>query len=208
MDELTKFRITGAVIWLALLILLVPSWYANPVDYEKSQPWLSTNSEVGGAVSDDLLHRKQTHKPEQTSQPKLTPEKAVTSAGSPQQADKKPEPIKELAEQSTITPAELGLTDTTAPDESSQIKEPATGSEDKSPAWLVRVASYNSIQSANRTLGLLEMRYEVTIGDFSTKSQKIYSVRVGPFFSLQEAEEAKQTLDKELVTDSVIVQIR
>lgn len=45
MDELTKYRITGAVIWLALLILLVPSWYANPVDYEKAQPWLYSTSD-------------------------------------------------------------------------------------------------------------------------------------------------------------------
>lgn len=28
-DELTKHRVTGAIIWLSLLIILVPSWYAS-----------------------------------------------------------------------------------------------------------------------------------------------------------------------------------
>ncbi|WFE68063.1 SPOR domain-containing protein [Thiomicrospira sp. R3] len=35
MDELTKHRVTGAIIWLSLLIILVPSWYASPVDFSE-----------------------------------------------------------------------------------------------------------------------------------------------------------------------------
>lgn len=216
MDELTKYRITGAIVWLTLLIMLVPSWYANPVDYEKAQPWLHSNSterlndiaitsnmakQVDGvtSVSSEADHDtdvsqlpdipRDTEKPNRTLEERPAPIEPTT------------QPIEsERLNQESVKPERV--------EEAPETTEPIMASEDKSPAWLVRVASYNSIESANRTLGVLEMRYKVTIGDFSTKTQKIYSVRVGPFYSLAEAEQAKTELDKELVTNSVIVQIR
>lgn len=222
MDELTKFRITGAVIWLALLILLVPSWYANPVDYEKAQPWLYSTAE-------EVVPEKSANKSSETalesvaeasnagSDIKSDPQPVNSKASNQQQTDITPKdstqtaPSTEtsvLAEPKKSPDVSVELDDPMSTEETAEITEPVIPSEDKSPAWLVRVASYSSIESANRTLGVLEMRYKVTIGDFSTKTQKIYSVRVGPFSSFEEAQEAKTVLDKELVTNSVIVQIR
>ncbi|HEY9017464.1 SPOR domain-containing protein [Thiomicrospira sp.] len=228
MDELTKYRITGAVIWLALLIMLVPSWYANPVDYEKAQPWLYSSSDELSPV-DELPPAKEvsqtsvivsdqtteTTKSEpvvtvdtnkDTSNTSAQTQNDISSKEAAQTKQSSDNPEIANAKKSSTTEVELDEPMTTQ--ETAEIKEPVMPSEDKSPAWLVRVASYNSIESANRTLGVLEMRYKVTIGDFSTKNQKIYSVRVGPFLSFQEAQKAKQELDKELVTNSVIVQIR
>lgn len=225
MDELTKFRITGAVIWLALLIILVPSWYANPVDYEKAQPWLYSSSNDVPSVEDEVAAKADSQsglpspsQAEETTEPRPAKEvkpQTDVSTGSSQQSDmisatsSQETPLSQPAVEPKKEPTpSVELDEPMTTEETSEIKEPVPPSEDKSPAWLVRVASYNSIESANRTLGVLEMRYKVTIGDFSTKTQKIYSVRVGPFSSLQEAEEAKAELDKELVTNSVIVQIR
>lgn len=227
MDELTKYRITGAVIWLALLIILVPSWYANPVDYEKAQPWLysssyeSLSTEVTTTVKADKQRDVTASSPAEISEPspdrEKTPQTEVSSPAPSQQAEPALTPstqeaplahTQDLVEPKSEAAPEVTLDEPMLAEETTEIKEPVPPSEDKSPAWLVRVASYSSIESANRTLGVLEMRYKVTIGDFSTKTQKIYSVRVGPFSSLQEAEKAKTELDKELVTNSVIVQIR
>ncbi|WP_029933945.1 SPOR domain-containing protein [Thiomicrospira pelophila] len=227
MDELTKYRITGAVIWLALLILLVPSWYANPVDYEKAQPWLYSTSD-NSIPAEEVMP---VSSPSQSSDPASEYVAETSKTGSDIKSD--PQPVKSNAssqKQTDITPKDsaqttpsietsviaepkkpddsIELDQPMSTEETAEIKEPVIPSEDKSPAWLVRVASYSSIESANRTLGVLEMRYKVTIGDFSTKTQKIYSVRVGPFSSFEEAQEAKTVLDKELVTNSVIVQIR
>jgi len=54
----------------------------------------------------------------------------------------------------------------------------------------------------------LELRYQVTIGDFSSRNQTLYTVRVGPYDSLEKAQRAKAELDQELKVDSVIVKIR
>ena len=221
MDELTKYRITGAVIWLALLIILVPSWYANPVDYEKAQPWLYSSHDDSVSPTakmdnqsnqstsnklDDISVIRSNKKPESEVSPSLG--RDIQTDASPSTAPSKPTQAKQLVESKKQQDNAENSGNSTATGSSQDIKEPIPPSEDKSPAWLVRVASYNSIESANRTLGVLEMRYTVTIGDFSTKTQKIYTVRVGPFASLQEAEDAKTELDKELVTNSAIVQIR
>ena len=29
-----KYRLTGAAVWLLLLVIIVPSWYANPVEFD------------------------------------------------------------------------------------------------------------------------------------------------------------------------------
>ncbi|MGM0541003.1 MAG: SPOR domain-containing protein [Pseudomonadota bacterium] len=34
MDDLSKYRLTGAFLWLLLLVILVPSWYGNPVNFQ------------------------------------------------------------------------------------------------------------------------------------------------------------------------------
>ncbi len=43
MDEVSKHRLTGALIWLTLLVVLVPVWFGEPVhfdpeNYSLSQP--------------------------------------------------------------------------------------------------------------------------------------------------------------------------
>jgi len=34
MDEVSKYRLTGAVIWLMLLVFLVPVWFGEPVHFK------------------------------------------------------------------------------------------------------------------------------------------------------------------------------
>jgi cell division septation protein DedD len=225
-DEVTKYRITGAVIWLALLIIFVPSWYSHPVDYQQQQSW-ATPVEV---LSDEALPEPKESVSEtsdlaqdvkdesglknETKVTPLVPAKPDTSTSQPQVGSPS-KPLKQMDVSGEKTDAkEASSPEVISEPEPAKTTEPPhqvereVVPEEKSPAWLIRVASYSSIKSANRTLGLLELRYQVTIGDFSTENRKIYSVRVGPYYSFEEAQKVKQALDAELNTNSVIVQIR
>ena len=173
MDELTKYRITGAVIWLGLLIIFVPGWYASPVDFSAGKDVFS----VKGLTADEKTIQSQ-----------------AIQALNPTQ-DKKPaqSPVKSETNNVKVAP-------------------PASVTEERqistSGQWLVRVASYGNIQSAHRVVNQLENRYKVTIGDFSNEERRLYSVRVGPFDNLAEAQRAKAELDREFSVDALIVKIR
>ncbi len=54
MDEVSKHRLTGALIWLTLLVVLVPVWFGEPVhfdpeSYSLSQPVVEERPLVGMA---------------------------------------------------------------------------------------------------------------------------------------------------------------
>ncbi|WP_033422860.1 SPOR domain-containing protein [Hydrogenovibrio halophilus] len=38
-QEAFKNRLVGAILWLGLLVLIVPQWYANPVAFDPQAPW-------------------------------------------------------------------------------------------------------------------------------------------------------------------------
>ncbi len=32
--QVSKYRLTGAFVWLGLLVIIVPIWYSNPVNFD------------------------------------------------------------------------------------------------------------------------------------------------------------------------------
>jgi cell division septation protein DedD len=169
MDELTKYRITGALVWLGLLIFIVPNWYSDPVDYVKSQQVFKIETFTQSEGLDKTVKSS-------LSEPVVVPIE-----------DKAPAVTHPVS----LPPLNLEKHQT----------EPIG-------QWLVRLVSYSNIQSANRMVDQLAGRYQATIGDFSTQDRRIYSVRVGPFDSLAQAQQAKNTLDAEFNIDAVVVRVR
>ncbi|WP_044407449.1 SPOR domain-containing protein [Thiomicrospira microaerophila] len=55
MDELTKYRMTGAIVWLGLLVIIVPSWYGSPVDYVQKQNLFTIESVAQSANLPDAF---------------------------------------------------------------------------------------------------------------------------------------------------------
>jgi cell division septation protein DedD len=176
MDELTKYRLTGAIVWLGMLILIVPSWYGDPVDYVKDQSLFSIES-VTGTVPVDSMPVKPAV--QNTHRPSLD--------------------VPNLPSVSSAATVSLSV-----PDKSVESVEPI----EPIGQWVVRLASYSNIQSANRMVDQLGSRYQATIGDFSTSDRRIYSVRIGPFDRLNTALEAKKELDAEFNIDALVVKIR
>lgn len=206
MDEITKYRVVGAAIWLLLLIIIVPAWYNNPVEDWHNQVW-----QTPVTFSDELemlepappaLEKPPVKPVEQAAQVAKPPAPAkpvVQKTEQPAQ-EQQPAPKPESKPEAKSVPKPEPKP---AP-EQKPVAKPAS----KQEAWQVRVATYSSIKTANNTLGMLEQRYEVTIGDFSNGDKQMFTVRVGPYATEAEAQKVKQDLDKELNTNSVIVKIR
>ncbi len=144
MDEVSKYRLTGAIIWLLLLVIFVPIWFGEPVDF----------------------------KPEESA------------------------PAQKVVERPLIKP------ETTA-----ALKQSDAQVESKKMVnrWIVRVAAYKEIKTANDMLGRLDGQYDVAIKTFEKTG--MHSVRVGPYFSRAKAEQTKQEIDKRLYTQSEVVQL-
>lgn len=66
MDEVSKYRFTGVIIWLVLLVVLVPIWFGEPVNFKPEGYSLSQGSTVRPLVKDAYIS------PEEASQPKIT----------------------------------------------------------------------------------------------------------------------------------------
>lgn len=144
MDEVSKYRLTGAIIWLLLLVIFVPIWFGEPVDFK--------------------------------------PEGSV--------------PVQQVVERPLIKPeTTVALKQSDAQVESKKVVN----------RWIVRVAAYKEIKTANDILGRLDGQYDVAIKTF--EKMGMHSVRVGPYFSRAKAEQAKQEIDKRLYTQSEVVQL-
>ncbi len=205
MDELTKYRVTGAIFWLALLILLVPSWYSDPVVYDQPHSFEQSKVEDTGHSSSTPVQAPKPEVPVALPQVKISKQDQAIKLEESKLPEPKPVQVEKKAEIETAVDAE--------PSKVTDVVKQSKPSADKTDnlnqaAWLVRVASFNSIEAANKLLATLEMRYQVTIGDFSSADRKVYSVRVGPYYRFDEALQAKQALDEELSTDAVVVKIR
>ncbi len=161
MDEVSKYRLTGAIIWLVLLVVLVPVWFGEPVDF----------------------------KPEGTVPIQKTVERP-------------------LVKQIPVLPEENANAVMTSKN-GTPLKATGQGAErsesNKTKRWIVRVMAYKDIKVANDLLGRLDGLYDVDIKTFEKSG--MHSVRVGPYFSKAEAEQAKQNIDKKLYTQSEVVQL-
>lgn len=197
MDKLTKYRLTGAAIWLGLLIIFVPSWYSNPVDDVMLQLGMSKIE----AIEDDLVLDQEILESLQD-QSKTTKQQIKLPQSSKEDvlkdAAKKPlDPASSTlfetsGEQKTplLLPEKLDKPEI-AQVEPEEVKKPVKLDV---PSWYVQVATLSSMARANATLNELEAKYQVTIRDFSSPTAKLYAVRIGPFFSKQEAEKSQASL--------------
>ncbi|VAW44850.1 hypothetical protein MNBD_GAMMA03-1982 [hydrothermal vent metagenome] len=63
MDEVSKFRLTGAIIWLMLLVILVPFWFGEPVHFKPEGYAQPEKSAERPLVEQVYMLPKQTQQP-------------------------------------------------------------------------------------------------------------------------------------------------
>ncbi|WP_127470562.1 SPOR domain-containing protein [Thiomicrorhabdus aquaedulcis] len=180
MDEVSKYRLMGATIWLGLLVLIVPTWYSNPVNF----------SPVG--------HQQEV---EQSTRPIV--DQAYTLSPKDQNIE---EPqlnkIVESTISATTNAVDKGLQ--TTPNNTDSAQAPPSLS--AKSQWIVRVSSYPSSVQAKALEAELKANYKVAIKYF--EKSKVYSVRTGPYDSKNKAEADRIKLDKLLGTKSQVVEFR
>ncbi|GKT12221.1 MAG: DedD protein [Thiomicrorhabdus sp.] len=191
MDEVSKHRLTGAAVWLMLLVIIVPVWFSQPINF---QPAGYVNKTV--TAERPLVDHAY-----------VLPESAVKSKVVPAtkpKTDKQPSPriVKKVVEKkvvakSVVQKSVAKVTEAKAIPKSKPVTK---------TRWIVRIIAYRDIKNANNLLGRLESRYEVYIKTFEKSG--IHSVRTGPYISKAKAEQDKKKLDKMLHTKSEVVQFK
>ena len=137
MDEISKFRITGAVIWLILLVVVIPVWFSQPVGFKPEGYQL-----------------------EKVSAERPLVDHAYVLPGQP--VPKAPEPVKVSRE---VKAKQAKPVEKIAKSTQSKAERPNKQVASK-PQWIVRIIAYKEIKSANDLLGRLEKDYEVSIKTF------------------------------------------
>lgn len=196
MDEIGKYRLLGAAIWLTLLILIVPGWYSHPVNFkpEGAQSALPEADQplVGQAY---VLPAKTTHSTQQDVLPKADVAPQPALATQPAQVTS---PGVRTNEQAVVKPSAATL--------SAPQKEVASAQSVAKGQWLVKVASYKELKKANDLLGQLDRDYAVWIKEFP--KSKTYSVRTGPYATREAAQRDKQKIDKAFHTQAIVEQVK
>ena len=185
MDLVSKHRLIGASIWLLALILIVPSWYNNPVNFNPEGEQELENQSTLPIV--DQVYRL----PAGVQQP---------------QADKQ----AQVAVEQVHVPKQLDLSGAKAETASLAVIKPKYVdqiSDDSSfkGQWIVRLLTVNNVNEANELADKISVDYPVYIKYF--QNQDVYSVRTGPYISRSKADKDRHKLDKMLRTKGEVVQL-
>lgn len=185
MDDVTKYRLTGALIWLTLLVIVVPSWYSNPVNFKHE------------GYQNDLLKAERPLVENVYELPMANDNRQKTAVVTPQPT--RVDDSTEISEQQSPERYQIKQDVANATDDSSKKTNKSA------PTWIVRVIAYADIRDANNLLGRLETEYNVSIKAFEKSGT--FSVRTGPYNSRAKAEQDQRKLDKMLHTKSEVVQL-
>lgn len=165
-EEQSRNRLIGAIVWLGLLVIIVPIWYSNPVNFKPH------NYEFVEKVSVPIVDQpftlpKQANKAENTDQ-------SIESKKVDVKVQEKPKEAKKTLKNNQV--------------------------------WLIRLIAYRDKEKAEAMKKNLQYDYEAFIKYFP--KSKYYSVRVGPYESLAQAEKDQQELNRLLRLKSELVKIQ
>ena len=184
LDQVSKHRLIGASIWLLALVLIVPSWYNNPVNF-------NPEGEMQPPSQNRLPVVEHAYRLPADFEPPVAD--AQTSVDPAQPA---PEVSKTDEEDST-----QGMRGGIKSDYIDQV----TGDPSYQGQWIVRLQAFDNVKQANDLADQIQAEYPVYIKYFSKTD--VYSVRTGPYNSRSKADKQRRKLDKMLRTDGEVVQI-
>lgn len=176
----SQYRLIGAVVWLVLLVVIVPVWYSNPVNFKPNSFDTFNNTEVS-IVNSPFVLPKQVITEEMVTKPLVVPEKDT-----PQKLLDKPlNKAKSLAER----------------EENKVFQE-----EIIAPTWIIRLVAYRNKEMAEEMKANLKYDYDVSIRYFPATGY--YSLRIGPYQSKDQAKRDQVELDHLLRIQSELVKIQ
>lgn len=202
-EDLSRYRILGASVWLGLLILIVPYWYSHPVNFVPTTEKLS--NETGQAE----LKKEATVK---MAQPYLLPPTLNTQP--------KPDVVSkaEMAEKKTASnikaeavadmKAEQGggvKNEQNKPEKPAEKTKPVQNNNIAPERWIVRLVAYKSKKNADLLLDNIRYQYPAYIKQY--EKSKLYSVRTGPYDNKNQALADEKELKQLLKVKTELVKI-
>lgn len=180
-----SYRMTGAIVWLGLVILIVPIWYSNPVNFTPEGIGVSDLPEVKVTTSTFDRSGEPSIEAFNSSQKTSGSESGVVTKNvSSEQSDSSQ---KTSATEVEKAPQKVS-------DASSSVSQ---------EQWIIRVAAFRKKDDAEALEQRLKYDYETFIKFFP--SSRYYSVRIGPYDSKDRAIKDQQKLNRILRIRSELV---
>ena len=184
MDLQSKHRLIGAVIWLTLLVIIVPAWYSNPVNFTPDG---------------------QQERVDQVSLPIVEHAYRLPDAKNSPVSDTEKKRLKRPVDEDDPQAEHAAIA--TNPEEliKPEFNDIYSDNAKYQGQWVVRLQAFNNTEQANALAVRLSTDYPVYIKYFA--KTKVYSVRTGPYISELKAEKDKQKLDKMLRINAEVRQL-
>lgn len=184
-EDVTKFRLLGAMVWLTLLILIVPYWYSNPVNFSPDDQ-----------ASDEAKNTQVNQSPSQNlspAEPYLLP--VIPQPDVVLSSETKVNKQMQSGEGNEVVTADKGKVKSDV-SVSTQAESKLAPLKDQ---WIVRLVAYKKKQDADLLLDNIRYQYPAYIKQYP--KSKLYSVRAGPYvdknIALADQKELKQLLKVE-----------
>lgn len=198
LDALARRRLLGATIWFAILIWLLPKWYAEPVNFHPEKDSSSGGTSATHSADQKPIADKVYRLPSTQAQ---TQNLEGQKEGAALTYPAKPE-ANTAAKVNASQKHQLELQSMPRKEHSDQQKKMLSVAGDVliaddlmvAKGWFVRLAAFKQMANANELLGRLdEAGYEGYVKPIH--NGRFYAVVIGPYASKQEALAIKQKVD-------------
>lgn len=205
------FRMIGAVFWLGLLVIIIPQWFVNPVDFspegalmkQKPEAVVASETAAQALVADATLLKGD----EAESKSELYIETPLTiKAPTPD-----PAKVSSLHQQIQLKEAQADKTGKLVVDHNKEsvritatLTPPSVSREGK---YWVQVASYTVEANALKYQEMFKKGgFPGRINTFIGKEGKThYQIRVGPYADESSAQIAKKIVDEKFKTNAMVL---
>lgn len=196
-DLSLKFRMTGAFVWLLLLIIIVPIWYSHPVNFSPDLVVDKAQKQEDQVVVDKPFVLPGTKSPAQGSNDERS--NKLDNKTSETTVENKPQKL--TAESQKAASSKTKVQASVKKNEVVQNTVPSSQSHTKGE-WIIRVAAYRSKEKANLLREHLKYDYDVFVKYFP--KSRYYSVRIGPYTDKRLAMKDQLDLNRVLRIHSVL----
>lgn len=188
-----KYRLTGAFFWLGLMVVIVPSWYSHPVNFDPEQTSTASGSP---SVLVDKPFELPAKKMEIARDEKV--EKADKSTSEPIENKQDSLKVKTVSTTQTSvkqTKPQVVSEKPSATPETKTISQPVN--------WVIQLVAYRAKTTADALKERLKYDYDAFVKFFP--KNEYYSVRVGPYQDKEIALRDQARLNKLLRIDSILI---
>jgi DedD protein len=192
MDELTKQRLVGASIWLLALVIIVPSWYSNPVNFNPDGVKLEKTSTLPVVPHVYRLPN------DEVAAANISADGMRVEVLTAPELAKKNTPVQNETVRSDSEYNSDGI--------AKQFIDKVSADNQFIGQWIVKLIAVKNSKDANNLANQVKTKYPVYIKFYS--KNRVYSLRAGPFKDRVKANKAKQNLDKILRVKSIVMQLK